>query len=207
MNRAELKANAKRSLQGKYGQAILMTIIFSFITSMVTYVVLLGGPNASKITVMILEYVAIILRLSVFAFLTLGSVSFYLKVSRNEEVTWKELFSKTNLWLGLLGVTIVTGVFISLWSLLIVIPGIIASYRYAMVDYILLDNPNIGIMDCINKSKKMMYGHKMDLFLLHLSFIGWVILGVFTLGILYLWLMPYMSVTIANFYNSIKDQN
>ena len=71
--------------------------------------------------------------------------------------------------------------------------------------YILLDNENMTALEAIRKSKEMMNGHKMDFFMLNLSFLGWIILGIFTFGILYLWLAPYMSTAQANFYNAIKD--
>ena len=65
----------------------------------------------------------------------------------------------------------------------------------------------MGNFDTIKKSKELMKGHKWEFFLLNLSFIGWIILGVFTLGILYLWLIPYMSVTMCNFYNELVAKN
>ena len=74
-----------------------------------------------------------------------------------------------------------------------------------MIYYIALDNPNMGIMEIIKKSKTMMKGYKWQYFVLILSFIGWEILSLFTLGILNLWLMPYMEVTFANFYNKIRN--
>lgn len=98
-----------------------------------------------------------------------------------------------------------TSVFTFLWSLLFIIPGIIASLSYSMVYFIALDNLELSALDVIRKSKEMMRGHKGEYFVLGLSFIGWGILGIFTLGILYLWLIPYMQVTMANFYNELKE--
>jgi uncharacterized membrane protein len=76
-----------------------------------------------------------------------------------------------------------------------------------MVYYIALDNPELSATEVINKSKTMMNGHKLDFFILGLSFIGWIILIPFTFGLLSLWLVPYMQVTYANFYNSLKEHN
>ena len=95
-------------------------------------------------------------------------------------------------------------IFIFLWSLLFLIPGIIKAYAYSMTPYILKDNPELSANEAINLSCKMMKGHKFDLFLLHLSFIGWCILNVFTFGIGMLWLMPYMTTAQAAFYQDIK---
>jgi len=95
-------------------------------------------------------------------------------------------------------------VYIILWSLLLLIPGIIKSFAYAMTPYILKDNPELSANQAISLSEKMMKGHKFDLFYLCLSFIGWGILCLFTMGIGTVWLMPYMYTAIADFYEDVK---
>ncbi len=84
------------------------------------------------------------------------------------------------------------------------IPGIVAALSYSQAFYILAENPGIGALEAIRISKRMMYGYKGKLFLLYLSFIGWAILSALTLGIGYLWLIPYVSTTLANFYEEVK---
>lgn len=84
------------------------------------------------------------------------------------------------------------------------IPAIIAQYRYSMCFYILVDNPKVGIRQCIRESSEMMKGYKWKFFLLGLSFIGWGLLSCLTLGIGLLWLLPYMYTTYGNFYNELK---
>jgi uncharacterized membrane protein len=98
----------------------------------------------------------------------------------------------------------VTGLLIILWSLLLVIPGIIAAYRYAMASYIMAQNPEIGALDAIERSKAMMNGNKLRLFCLQLSFIGWMLLSALTLGIGYIFLRPYMQAAYAAFYLDIS---
>ena len=95
-------------------------------------------------------------------------------------------------------------VYIWLWSLLFVIPGIVKGYAYSMSMYVLADNPGKPALECIRESQNITNGHKMDLFVLHLSFIGWVLLGFITLGIAYIWVIPHMSAAYANAYNSLK---
>ena len=95
-------------------------------------------------------------------------------------------------------------VFVLLWSLLLFIPGIIMAFAYAMTPYILVENPEMKAIDAIRKSRSMMKGHKFDLFYLELSFIGWILLCILTLGIGLLWLLPYMETSIAAFYNDLK---
>lgn len=102
-----------------------------------------------------------------------------------------------------LGCYVLTTLFIFLWSLLLIIPGIIKSYSYAMTPYILLDHPEMGINDAITESRRLMDGHKWELFCLNLSFIGWILLGILTFGLLFGWLTPYMSITNAAFYRSL----
>ena len=96
--------------------------------------------------------------------------------------------------------------FISLWSLLLIIPGFIKLYAYALTPYILIDNPELSANQAINLSQKMMKGHKFDMFILHLSFIGWIFLSIFTFGIGLLWLLPYMMTAQAAFYQDVKKE-
>lgn len=98
------------------------------------------------------------------------------------------------------------GLFYSLWTLLLIIPGIVKYYAYALTPYILIDNPELSANQAVNLSMKMMKGHKFDLFFLHLSFIGWIFLSIFTFGIGLLWVMPYMITAQAAFYQDVKKE-
>ena len=95
--------------------------------------------------------------------------------------------------------------FVFLWSLLLFVPGIIKTLSYAMTNYILVDKPELSANEAINLSKDMMYGHKFDLFYLYLSFAGWFILCLFTLGIGFLWLYPYAQAAQGSFYLDVKE--
>ena len=202
MNRVELKERAKASLKGKYGDAILMMIIYYLISIATALVLSYVNSNFDNLLINLLADIASMVISGLFGF---GMINYYLKVSRDEEVTYKELFNKTDFVIPYILISLVTGLFIFLWSLLFIIPGIIASISYTLVYMIKLDNPEMSTMDVIKKSKNMMQGHKMDYFVLVLSFLGWALLGILTLGILYLWLTPYMNVTFANFYNYLKQ--
>lgn len=98
-------------------------------------------------------------------------------------------------------------VYIFLWSLLFIIPGIIKKYEYSLADYIKAENPSIGASECLNLSSRMTQGHKMELFILDLSFIGWHILSSFTCGILGLiYVFPYYYCSYAYAYESIRAE-
>ncbi|ADL50697.1 DUF975 family protein [Clostridium cellulovorans] len=101
---------------------------------------------------------------------------------------------------GIVKTMLVTNIFIFLWTLLLIIPGIIKAYAYRMVPYILSDNPNIGTEEAIALSNKMTMGHKWDMFVLDLSFIGWYILGSLLCGIGVFFVMPYSNATNAELY-------
>lgn len=94
-------------------------------------------------------------------------------------------------------------VYIFCWSLLLIIPGIVKHYSYAMTEYILLDNPELDADSAIHKSRMMMRGHKWDLFCLDLSFIGWFFLCILTCCIGFLWLGPYVKTAHAAFYDDL----
>ena len=101
-------------------------------------------------------------------------------------------------------VTFLVGLFTFLWSMLFIIPGIIKSISYSMSMYILAENKGKSAMECIEESKAMTDGHKLELFDLALSFIGWYFVGMLTLGIGYIWIIPYTSATYANAYRSLN---
>jgi uncharacterized membrane protein len=93
---------------------------------------------------------------------------------------------------------------IVLWSFLFIIPGIVASFSYAMAFYVLADNPDMTAREALARSKKIMYGNRLKLFILGLRFIGWGILSLFTCYIGMLWLMPYISTSFAAFYEDVR---
>lgn len=116
------------------------------------------------------------------------------------------LFAPFKQYARTVGAVLLVFVYTLLWTLLQVIPGIIKAYSYSMTFYILRENPEMTAGDAITASQKMMDGHKMDLFLLSLSFIGWAILASITFGIGYLWLIPYIYTAYAAFYETLKKE-
>ena len=113
------------------------------------------------------------------------------------------LFNFSNYWRKVGGMVLMT-ILIFLWSLLLVIPGIIKSFSYSMTPFILDEFPELSPSEAIHRSRMMMKGHKFDLFWLYLSVIGWGILCLFTFGIGFLWLVPYMQTAEAAFYEEVK---
>jgi uncharacterized membrane protein len=125
-------------------------------------------------------------------------------MSRGGEPTFEIAFSGFSDFKRALSTYIITSIFILLQLLLLIVPGLIAMYRYSLVYYILIDYPDLTTHEVIALSKKMMYGHKARLFYLQLRLFGYAILCILTLGIGFLWLVPYAQVCNSIFYDNVK---
>lgn len=138
---------------------------------------------------------------------SVGYCRFNMKVIRNDQPSFQDLFSAFNMFGRCFLMQLLRSIFTFLWTLLLIIPGIIAIYRYAMAPYLMEEHPDMTAMDAIQASKEMMAGNKWRLFCLDLSFIGWAILCVFSAGIGFLWLTPYQNAARAAFYLEISGQS
>ena len=136
--------------------------------------------------------------------MAIGLATFSLALARDKEANINQLFEGFNKFGLALAAYFLMVLFIILWMLLLIIPGIIAALSYSMTFYIIADEDSIDAMEAIDKSKAMMDGYKWKYFCLGLRFIGWALLCILTFGIGFLWLMPYMQVTNAKFYDDVK---
>lgn len=138
-----------------------------------------------------------------------GFVIFLLNTIRNAGACIGNLLDGFGLFFKVILLNILEALFVSLWSLLFFFPGIIAMYRYRMAIYLLVDHPELSALECIRRSKQMMKGHKWELFLLDLSFIGWIILeSLPVIGYAaQIWTVPYISLTRALYYVQLSGGN
>ena len=137
--------------------------------------------------------------------ITLGYAQFNLNLVDDREPQFGDLFSHIRrIWEGFC-MQFFQGMLVFLWSILFIIPGIVASYRYAMTPYILAEDMDLSVMEAIGESKRLMRGNKWRLFCLDLSFLGWQILCTLTLGIASLWVGPYIETARAAFYREISE--
>lgn len=135
---------------------------------------------------------------------TLGYCKFNLNIiDRNGEAACANLFTQFKRIGPAIALQVLRAVYTTLWSLLLVIPGIIKAYSYSMAAYILYEHPEMTPNEAITKSRELMDGNKWRLFCLEFSFIGWAILCGFTCGIGYFWLFPYQEAAVAAFYREI----
>ncbi len=154
-----------------------------------------------------ISIVFLILHFTIGGAVTLGYVKFNLNLVDRKPATFAQLFSEFHRFGVGFMMQLLRGVYVFLWSLLFVIPGIYAGYGYAMTPYILLENPNMTANEAITASKQLMDGNRLRLFCLEISFIGWILLAIlFTCGIGMLWVVPYMEASFAAFYREIKAE-
>lgn len=188
IDRTDLKARAKQMMSGNIGMLIVCFIIVAALT---------GVCN-------VIPYVGWIASICITGPLTLGSAYIYLNLTRGFEPDVNILFSGFQRFVDTLVLTLLIGVFTFLWSLLLVVPGIIKAISYSQAYYILAEHPGMSGKEALDESIAMMDGHKMDYFVLLLSFIPWMLLCGITCGIASLYVVPYMNATFVNFYEAIK---
>ena len=190
MDRAMLKSAAKCQIKGNIGILFVISLLVGLITGALSAIPLVGSIAAMLLT----------------AAFSLALIDIYMGLALGRKPEVGDLFSRMKDTLPAFCTTFLVGLFTFLWSLLLFIPGIVKACSYSQAMYILAEDPGMGPMEAIRRSKEMMEGHKMEYFLLGLSFYGWALLGIFTFGILYIWLIPYMQATFANYYRSLKGE-
>jgi len=181
----EMKDMALAKLENKWGNAALVVLIAMIITGANNFIpgasLIIGGP------------------------ISLGMAIYFLRISRDESVEINNLFDGFKQFGNALGAYLLMLLIIILGFILLIVPGIIAALALSQTFNIMHDEPNLGPIEAMKKSHEMMKGHRGDYFLLNLSFIGWALLCILTIGIGFLFLAPYASVTNAIFYNNLVD--
>ena len=199
MNRVEIKNYAKEKLSGNLG-SIWKILIIALGISLATGIVF--GILFNNMDADILDSLLGILMMP----LGIGTTAFFVSLIENENFEAKDLFKYYHDFVKVIGVTILMGLIVMLGYICFIIPGIILTLSYSLVPIILIKKPELGIVETLKYSREKMQGHKLDTFVLGLSFIGWAILGTLTFGILYIWLYPYMQLTFTKFYLNILGE-
>ena len=200
MNRVEIKNFAKEKLSGNLGSIWKILIIALGISLASTCVIL--SILFNKMDADFLDSLLGILMMP----LGIGTTAFFISLIENTNFEAKDLFKYYHDFVKIIGVTILMGLIVMLGYICFIIPGIILTLSYSLVPIILIKKPELGIVETLKYSREKMQGHKLDAFVLGLSFIGWAILGTLTFGILYIWLFPYMQLTFTKFYLNILGE-
>lgn len=219
MNASDYRAKARENLAGNWGLSILVALIAALLGGAVsgsTFSLDIDTETLSKLPPLLYNIVNSLLSvtavLSLVQFfiggaIKLGNCHYLLGQHDQTERELKDLFSELGRWGAGFVLNLLTTLFTILWTLLFIIPGIVAAYSYAMAPFILAEHPEMSAKEAIAASKEMMKGHRWELFCLDFSFIGWSLLCVLTLGIGYLFLNPYMSAARTAFYRNLCPLN
>lgn len=201
MNRVEIKAKAKEVIKGNlwnfWKGYLILALILYIIEFACGFVV--GFFNLGDIGTTVASVIASL----VTAPLSFGFVYYSMRYARGESYEINDIFRYKKAWIPTFLLTFLISLFTTLWTLLLIIPGIVAALSYSMAQFIYCDK-ELEPMECIKSSKEMMNGYKWDYFVFGLSFMGWILLGIFTLGLLYIWLIPYMMSAEVIYYDELK---
>ena len=209
---SELRAQARERLEGKWGTFVLMT----FLMLVIQTILQIPGYIGSLLEILSPENVLASLSFSnisnILSLLALplswGLTVSLLRNHREESVDLENLFDgfRGGRYTRVFCALFLVNLFTFLWALLLIIPGIMKAFSYALTPYILLDEPELTARQAITRSCEIMQGRRWKLFCLYFSFIGWGILSLLTFGIGFLWLAPYMNASIAAFYEDARAE-
>ena len=227
MNSKELRVKAWESLKGKYWMAFAVIIVLGLLSSIGSAVIGWGqnlidtvnlvDPSEMDATMKVgaLVVLGIALVLVIIGFVvsvlldgaaTVGVSNYFIK-NTNSKPSFADAFSGFRVKYGRnIGTLLLVAIKTILWTMLFIIPGIIKTYEYAIIPYILADDPEISSKDAFVKAKQMMNGNKWRLFKLEFSFIGWLVLCFLTLGLGTFFLLPYINAATAEFYMELKNK-
>lgn len=207
MDRVSIKEEAKKKIKGNLWTVWKPFVLFNLILFAIMFVcgfiagLLKLDENVSKIVYGVISFCASFFEMA----FTFAYAKYILSFIRGEKFDWNDVkeYIKKNLVRAFI-ISFVVGLIVFGCSILLVIPGIIAAIGLTFYQEVAVDNENLGTMDVIKKAWAITKGHKMDIFVFTLSFLGWEILATITFGILYIWLMPYMVVATAMLYEKLK---
>ncbi len=184
----ELMLQAREALQGQWGSAVAATLIYLVLTGVISAV-----PRVGWIGALIVD-----------GPLVLGFNVFFLRLARREEPHLAGLFEGFQRFPQALATYLWLIFFLFLWFLLLIIPGIVAALSYSQTFFLMADDPKLSGREALRKSRALMFGNRWKLFCLFCRFIGWFLLGAITLGLAFLWIIPYLQTALAGFYEDLK---
>lgn len=228
MASADYKQQAKNALSGHWGEAVVTTLLAAVLGSTVVnynseYGMVISWLNNHSDslfnggtptwdegwasfgqTTFIFAAILVAISLLVGGLMNLGITDYFQRLNYQQRAPMGVLFSHVSQYKEAFLANLLVIVYIALWSILLVIPGIVAAYSYSMTFFIMQENPGMSATEAIKASKQLMRGHKLELFWLELSFLGWAILSMLTFGIGYFFLNPYFVATKTAYYDSIR---
>ena len=198
MDRLKIKMNARAMIKDNLWIILKPLLIISLIMGLAGGIIGIIFGTESDITELLLD----LINLATMP-LSFGYTVYILKFIRKESLDSNEIFKYYSQFIPIVLLNLLTGLFTTLGLIIFIIPGIIISLMCQQAQYIMIDD-NLEPMDCIKKSKEMMLGYKTDYFLFMLSFTGWILFSILTLGIGLIYVIPYITVCQALYYEELK---
>uniref|UniRef100_A0AB33J2X0 DUF975 family protein n=1 Tax=Prevotella sp. GTC17259 TaxID=3236795 RepID=A0AB33J2X0_9BACT len=196
------RQRALQSLEGNWGNAVIVTVIYLLIASIFQ----VGLESVLPFSKDISKWSGGLLSILVLVPIGWGFLVYFLRLVRHEKLGVKDLFAGFSDYARVLLAMLLKTVYILLWTLLLILPGIYKSLSYALTEYVLLDHPEMNGEQAIRESMRLMRGKELELFLLGLTFIGWAILAIIPFGLGFIFLIPYMQTALAHFYeDAVKE--
>ena len=207
---SEIRQETLALMKGNWKPAVVVTLVYLLVVYAGTFVAALVGKGVGEpVGGAVQEILSLLVAILVIYPMTFSLVMLFLGFVRGEQQLHvgaifggfkKEYYGKS------IGMYLLIAIFTILWTLLLIVPGIIKSLSYALAPYILAENPELTANEAINRSMVMMKGHKLDLFLMVLGYAGFALLSVLALGIPMLWLNPYYQAVFVKFYAEVKNE-
>ncbi len=194
INRQQIKQDVRNFIRGRWWEAFLASFLVSIAISAVSALFVTITPA--------LSFAVSIATMP----LTVSLTGYYILYAKDRKPDIKEAFNCFgDRYIPYLSAVLWQALWTALWSMLFVIPGIIKGLAYSLTPYIIYENPNIGAQRALKLSMEITKGHKGELFVLYISFLGWVLLGAITFGIAYIYIIPYVRTTAAVYYAKLKE--
>lgn len=191
LDRKTIKAQARSVLSQNYWTVVGAFLVYTLIALACSIL----GPLGSLVAMIVAPVIVV------------GLLNMIMRLYRGENVEFSDMFNGFHNFGHNLGGYWYMYLFTFLWTLLFIVPGIIKGIAYSMAPFILMDQPEVDPTEALNKSMQMTEGHKMDIFVMYLSFIGWSLLSIFTFGLLAIFFVtPYMMLTYAGYYVVLRNQ-
>lgn len=226
MNASDHRTNARAALKGNWGVAVLVCFLASLISGAGASInvdfssnepVRFSLPEGAELileeylgvavsVIFMVAAVMMVVGLILGGVMQLGKAQYFLNLMDRREAQVGDLFGGFPRFGPAMIMYLLTNAAIIIGTLFLIVPGILATYGFALAPYILQEDPECTALEALERSWNMMRGHKWELFCLEFSFIGWAILAAFTLGVGGLFLNPYTEASKASFYRNLQNQ-
>ena len=205
-NHVLFKQNAKNTLKGNWKVPLLVTLVYMIVTAILVAPEVVAEYTYNNGTVTVSYFLSTLISTCANGILTFATAYFFLAFAENPAVKFSTFLDGLNHFVKAILAILWQSLWVFLWTLCFIIPGFIKAISYSQIMYLLAEYPNMKINQAMKLSMKITKGYKWDLFVMYLSFLGWMILNALTLGLLSFYIVPYYELTLVNAYKFLKEK-